>query len=183
LPVSIGWERVAAGGFTLPHPPRDQRKSTDTGRAKLTVNELNLLEAPEGALILQTIRNHRQYNTTIYELNDRYRGIHAGRRVVLMNPDDMPGAGVRDGDTVDVVGVAPDGVERRAERFRVVSYSTPRGCVAAYWPEANVLVPLDSVVDQSGTPVSKAVMVRLVPRRAPVAPVGAEPVGAVPSGA
>jgi molybdopterin-dependent oxidoreductase alpha subunit len=149
-------------GFTLPHPPRDERRfPTSTGRAILTANRLEVVEAPDGAILLQTLRSHDQYNTTIYALNDRYRGIHAGRRVVLVNPLDLPGLGVADGDVVDLVGVAADGVERRASRFRVVSYPTARHCAAAYYPETNALVPLDSVADESGTPTSKSVIVRL----------------------
>jgi anaerobic selenocysteine-containing dehydrogenase len=134
----------------------------------MTVNELQVLNLPEGALLLQTMRSHDQYNTTIYGLNDRYRGIHAGRRVILVNPEDMPGLGVGDGDTVDLIGIAPDGVQRRADRFRVVSYPTARGCAAAYFPEANALVPLDSQADESGTPASKSVLVRMVPHRVEV---------------
>jgi molybdopterin-dependent oxidoreductase alpha subunit len=154
-------------GFTLPHPPRDNRTfATASGRGRLTVNELSVLELPEGALLLQTIRSHDQYNTTIYGLNDRYRGIHAGRRVILVSPDDMPTLGVADGDTVDLIGIAQDGVERRAERFRVVPYPTARGCAAAYFPEANALVPLDSQAQESGTPASKSVFIRLVPHPA-----------------
>jgi molybdopterin-dependent oxidoreductase alpha subunit len=161
-------ERIV-DGFTLPHPPRDQRAfKTATGRARLTVNQLNVLDIPAGALLLQTIRSHDQYNTTIYGLNDRYRGIHAGRRVVLVNPQDMPALGVRDGDVVDLIGLAEDGVERRAARFRVVSYPTARGCAAAYFPEANALVPLDSQAEESGTPASKSVLIRLVPHEAGV---------------
>jgi molybdopterin-dependent oxidoreductase alpha subunit len=149
-------------GFVLPHPPRDGRVfKTPTGRAQLTVNALEVVEVPPGAALLQTIRSHDQYNTTIYGLNDRYRGIHAGRRVILVNPDDLSGLGVADGDTVDLIGIAKDGVERRADRFRVVSYPTSRGCVAAYYPECNPLVPLDSVALESGTPASKSVIVRL----------------------
>jgi molybdopterin-dependent oxidoreductase alpha subunit len=156
-------ERIG-DGFTLPHPPRDTREfRTETGRARLTVNELHVLDAPEGALLLQTLRSHDQYNTTIYGLNDRYRGIHAGRRVVLVNPQDMPELGVADGDVVDLVGLADDGVARRVDRFRVVPYPTARGCAAAYYPETNPLVPLDSQADESGTPTSKSVFVRLVP--------------------
>jgi anaerobic selenocysteine-containing dehydrogenase len=158
-------ERIAEG-FTLPHPPRDSRSfKTATGKGRMTVNQLAVLELPEGALLLQTMRSHDQYNTTIYGLNDRYRGIHAGRRVILVNPDDLPGLGVSDGDTVDLIGIAEDGIERRADRFRVVSYPTSRGCAAAYFPEANALVSLDSQADESGTPASKSVFIRLVPHR------------------
>jgi molybdopterin-dependent oxidoreductase alpha subunit len=152
------------GGFTLPHPPRDARRfETATGRGRLTVNELELLQVPPGAILLQTLRSHDQYNTTIYALNDRYRGIHAGRRVVMVNPLDMPALGVSDGEIVDLVGVAADGVQRRVERFKVTAYPTARGCAAAYYPETNPLVPLDDVALESGTPASKSVVVRLVP--------------------
>ena len=109
------------------------------------------------------MRSHDQYNTTIYGLDDRYRGIRGGRRVVFVHPDDLAATGVADGEMVDVVSVHA-GVERVGERFRVVAYPTARGCCAAYFPEANVLVPLDSVADESNTPTSKSVIVRLVRR-------------------
>jgi len=156
-------ERIAEG-FVLPHPPRDSREfETPTGKALLTVNHLEILAVPKGAILLQTLRSHDQYNTTIYALNDRYRGIHAGRRVIMINPDDLPDLGVQDGDVVDLIGVANDGVDRRVDRFRVVSYPTARGCAAAYYPETNPLVPLDCQADESGTPTSKSVLIRLVP--------------------
>ncbi|HTX45232.1 MAG TPA: FdhF/YdeP family oxidoreductase [Solirubrobacteraceae bacterium] len=170
-------------GFVLPHPPRDQRSfKTPSGRARLTMNELDVLDVPQGAALLQTIRSHDQFNTTIYGLNDRYRGIHAGRRVVLVNPYDLPQLGVTDGETVDLIGIAKDGVKRRADRFKVVSYPTSRGCIAAYYPETNPLVPLDSVALESGTPASKSVLVRLVPHPGPSGGANAgdeEPVGSV----
>ena len=147
-------------GFTLPHPPRDERRfATPSGRAQLTINPLNVLETPPGTLLLQTIRSHDQYNTTIYGLNDRYRGIKAGRRVVLVNAKDLDELGLADGAIVDLVG--ENG--RRAERFRCVAYDTPRGCAAAYFPEANAVVPLDRVAEGSGTPASKSVPVTLEP--------------------
>ena len=152
------------GGFTLPHPPRDSRTfKTKSGRARFTVNELVVLRPGPGCLILQTIRSHDQYNTTIYGLNDRYRGIHHGRRVVFVSPDDLTELGLADGDMVDLVSVWTDGVSRRAPGFRVVSYPTARGCAAAYFPETNVLVPLDSTADASNTPTSKSIIVRLEP--------------------
>ena len=152
------------GGFTLPHPPRDSRTfPTHSGRAEFTVNDLVVLRPDPGCLILQTIRSHDQYNTTIYGLNDRYRGIDHGRRVVFVSPDDIATLGIADGEVVDLVSVWTDGVERRAPAFRVVSYPTARGCVAAYFPETNVLVPLDSTADTSNTPTSKSVIVRLEP--------------------
>ncbi|MFI5041794.1 MAG: molybdopterin dinucleotide binding domain-containing protein, partial [Acidimicrobiales bacterium] len=155
-------ERVRRpGGFVLPHGPRDTRTfPTPSGRAQFSVNRLEVLRPPTGRLVLQTIRSHDQYNTTIYGLDDRYRGISHGRRVVLVHPDDLASAGLADGDIVDIVG-EHGGVERRAERFRAVAYPTARGCAAAYFPEANVLVPLDSTAETSNTPTSKSVIVRL----------------------
>ncbi|WP_354701527.1 putative oxidoreductase [Paraconexibacter sp. AEG42_29] len=152
-------------GFVLPHPPRDSRSfATPNGRAQLTVNPLEVLHVPAGRLVLQTLRSHDQYNTTIYGLNDRYRGVKAGRRVVLVNAADLAAQGLRDGDTVDLVGEPdPDGTVRRAEHFRAIAYDTPLGCAAAYYPETNTLVPLDSVALESGTPTSKSVIVRLEP--------------------
>lgn len=152
------------GGFTLPHAPRDERRfPTATGKANLTVNALEVLRVPEGRLLLQTVRSHDQYNTTIYGLDDRYRGVKAGRRVVFVNPADLAGLGIADGATVDLVSEWSDGTERRAPAFRVVSYPTAPGCAAAYFPETNVLVPLDSTAEVSNTPTSKSVVIRLEP--------------------
>jgi anaerobic selenocysteine-containing dehydrogenase len=152
------------GGFPLPHPPRDSREfRTATGKARFAVNALSVLDVRPGHLLLQTVRSHVQFNTTIYGLDDRYRGIHSGRRVVFVNADDLADLGIADGSHVDLVSVWSDG-ERRAEDFRVVSYATARGCAAAYFPETNVLVPLDSVAKVSNTPASKSVVVRLEPR-------------------
>ncbi|HMC70410.1 MAG TPA: molybdopterin dinucleotide binding domain-containing protein, partial [Mycobacteriales bacterium] len=149
------------GGFVLPRPPHDSRTfPTATGRARFTVNESSGIDVPEGHLILQTVRSHDQFNTTVYGLDDRYRGIKGGRRVVFVNPADLEARGMRDGDIVDIVSVWTDG-ERRAPAFRVVAYDTPPGCAAAYFPEANVLVPLDSTATVSNTPTSKAIIVRL----------------------
>jgi molybdopterin-dependent oxidoreductase alpha subunit len=156
----------APGGFALPHPPRDRREfPTATGRARFTVNPLSSLEVPAGHLLLQTLRSHDQFNTTIYGLDDRYRGIKAGRRVVFVNPADLTDLGFADGEYVDLVSVWHDG-ERRAEHFRVVAYETARGCAAAYFPETNVLVPLDAVAKVSNTPASKSVVIRLEATRA-----------------
>ncbi|BDU05293.1 FdhF/YdeP family oxidoreductase [Nocardia cyriacigeorgica] len=149
-------------GFVLPHPPRDAREfRTATGRANFAVNELSWLPVPPGRLILQTLRSHDQYNTTIYGLEDRYRGIHGGRRVVLVNAGDLAELGFADGELVDLVSEWSDGVERRVEGFRLVAYSTPHGNAAAYYPETNPLIPLDHVAARSNTPVAKAVTIRL----------------------
>ncbi len=155
-------------GFQLPHGPRDSRTfPTATGKANFTVNELDVLRVPEGHLLLQTLRSHDQYNTTIYGLDDRYRGIKHGRRVVFVHPADLVALGLEDGAYVDLVSVWRDGVERRAAGFRIVSYSTARGCAAAYFPETNVLVPLDSTAEVSNTPTSKSIVVRFEPGAAP----------------
>jgi molybdopterin-dependent oxidoreductase alpha subunit len=154
-------------GFVLPHAPRDAREfnATKSGKANFTANELTVLRVPEGRLLLQTMRSHDQYNTTIYGLDDRYRGVKDGRRVVFVAPDDLTSLGFADGEVVDIVSEWPEdptGVtERRAEAFRVVSYPTAVGCAAAYFPEANSLVPLDSTATTSGTPTSKSIVVRL----------------------
>ncbi|MGW1405901.1 FdhF/YdeP family oxidoreductase [Streptomyces sp. NPDC002403] len=148
-------------GFTLPHAPRDERRfPTATGKANFTAAPVEYPELPEGRLLLQTLRSHDQYNTTIYGLDDRYRGIKGGRRVVLVNPDDARTLRLPDGARTDLVGEWKDGVERRAPGFRVVHYPTARGCAAAYYPETNVLVPLDSTADTSNTPASKSVVIR-----------------------
>jgi molybdopterin-dependent oxidoreductase alpha subunit len=155
--------RVAEpGGFTLPHPPRDALTfPTASGRARFTANAIDLIDVPPGRLLLQTVRSHDQYNTTIYGLDDRYRGVHGGRRVVFVHPDDLSVLAIADGSTVDLVSEWTDGVERRAPGFRVVAYPTARGCAATYFPEANVLVPLDSTAEGSLTPTSKQIIVRL----------------------
>ncbi|MEF9981866.1 MAG: FdhF/YdeP family oxidoreductase [Glutamicibacter sp.] len=149
-------------GFVLPNPPRDTRSfATDIGKGRFTVSEFEALEAPEGHLILQTMRSHDQYNTTFYGLDDRYRGIKDGRRVILINPEDLAETGYSDRDLVDVISTFA-GSERRANRFRLVSYPTAKGCVAAYYPEANALVHRDLVARESNTPGFKAMMVRFV---------------------
>jgi molybdopterin-dependent oxidoreductase alpha subunit len=152
-------------GFQLPHPPRDTREfPTSTGKANFATYPLQWVPVPHGRLVLQTLRSHDQYNTTIYGLDDRYRGVKGGRRVVFVNPSDIAALGLSDGEHVDLVSEwdSPDGVqERRANDFLVVPYPTPPGNAAAYYPETNSLVPLDHVAHKSNTPVSKAVVVRL----------------------
>ncbi|MGW2367818.1 FdhF/YdeP family oxidoreductase [Streptomyces sp. NPDC001667] len=159
--------RVARpGGFTLPHAPRDERRfPTTTGKANFTAADVEYPRAPQGRLLLQTLRSHDQYNTTIYGLDDRYRGIKNGRRVVLVNPDDAAELDLADGTYADLVSEWTDGSERRAPGFRVVHYPTARGCAAAYYPETNVLVPLDHTADTSNTPASKSLVIRLEPAR------------------
>ncbi len=162
-------------GFALPNGPRDSRTfNTVTGKARFTVNPLVVLDVPDGHLLLQTVRSHDQFNTTIYGMDDVYRGITAGRRVLFIQPADRAELGFDEGAVVDLISVwpGPDGVteQRRAHGFRLVDYPTAKGCVAAYFPETNVLVPLDSVADESGTPTSKSIVIRL--ERAGELPIG-----------
>lgn len=158
------------GGFVLPHPPRDSRTfATASGRAVITATPLEVLEVPEGRLVLQTLRSHDQFNTTIYGLDDRYRGVKGGRRVVFVNPADIDDLGLADGAEVDLVSEWRDPgtgetSERTAPGFRVVAYDQPKGCAAAYYPETNPLVPLDHLAEGSRTPASKSVIVRLESR-------------------
>ena len=154
------------GGFVLPNGPRDSRTfDTRSGKAMITVNHLESVERPAGRLLLQTLRSHDQFNTTIYSLNDRYRGIKKGRNVVFINPADLTELGLVDGQSVDIFSEWKDEPDRELRGFRAVSYPTARGCAAAYFPEANVLVPLASASEGSNTPVSKAVVVRIEPAR------------------
>jgi len=153
-------------GFQLPHPPRDAREfRTRTGKANFAVNSLSWVDVPTGRLVLQTLRSHDQYNTTIYGLDDRYRGVKGGRRVIFINPADIETFGLAQGDRVDLVSEFSDRdgqlQERRAKDFLVVPYATPIGNAAAYYPETNPLVPLDHVAAKSNTPVSKAIVIRL----------------------
>ncbi|MFJ4277547.1 FdhF/YdeP family oxidoreductase [Streptomyces massasporeus] len=151
------------GGFQLPNPVNEGVFNTAVGKALFTCNERVVPQAPEGHLLLQTLRSHDQWNTVPYTDNDRYRGIHGSRLVVLVNPDDLTELGLARGDHVDLVSVWGDGTERRAENFEVVPYPAAKGSAAAYYPETNVLVPLDSVADISNQPTSKGIVVRLEP--------------------
>ncbi|MEC5192401.1 anaerobic selenocysteine-containing dehydrogenase [Arthrobacter sp. MP_M7] len=131
-----------------------------SGKAHFTGNDLGFIKVPEGRLVLQTLHSHNQYSNTTYGKDDRYRGIRGGRRAVLVNEADTAELGFRDCDIVHLISEFR-GTERRAENFRIVSYSAPKGCAAARYPETNVLVPLDSVADTRGTPTSNSVIVRL----------------------
>ncbi len=156
------------GGFVLPHPPRDSRTfDTKSGKAEFVVSPIDVLQVPDGHLILQTLRSHDQFNTTIYGLSDRYRGIEGGRRVIFLHRDDISHLGFRNGDFVDITTRWDDDDRiRRADSFRIVEYDTPRGSAAAYYPETNPLVPLDSTAIASNCPTSKSVIVSLALARA-----------------
>lgn len=153
------------GGFILPHPPRDTRSfETDSGKAEFAVSPVEVVQVPPGHLLLQTMRSHDQFNTTIYGLSDRYRGIEGGRRVVFMHRDDIAALGFDDGDFVDLfTRWDGDDRERCATRFRIVEYDLPRGSAAAYYPETNPLVPLDSTALKSNCPTYKSIVISLTP--------------------
>jgi molybdopterin-dependent oxidoreductase alpha subunit len=146
------------GGFRLYNAARERVFATDSRRARFTVHPLPERTLGPGQLLMMTVRSHDQYNTTVYGLDDRYRGVRGGRRVILMNADDARDRGLSDGDVVDITSHFVDG-ERKAARFVVHVYPIPRECCATYFPEANVLVPLGSVARKSNTPASKSVVV------------------------
>ena len=151
------------GGFYLPNPPREGNFTTDSGRARFRPSRLERTVLENGQLLLTTIRSHNQFNTTVYGHDDRYRGIDGERRVILMNTGDMAERGVKSGQVVDLTSHFKDG-ERHAPRFIVVPYPIPQGCAAAYFPEANPLVPLGSSADRSATPTSKSIIISIRPR-------------------
>jgi len=148
------------GGFYLPNAPREGKFTTPSEKAQFSVVYPEKITLAPGELMMMTIRSHDQFNTTIYGMNDRYRGIYDERRVVFLNEDDMQVQGLKQGDIVDLSSHY-NGVERIAHKFVVVPYSIPRGCAATYYPETNVLVPIDSTAARSNTPVSKLVVIRL----------------------
>ena len=154
-------ERSADLGFYLPNNARAGDFSVvPGGRARFTVNQLPDHTLNEGEFLLMTIRSHDQFNTTIYGLDDRYRGIYQERRVVLINREDMLERGFSEGDLVDLTSKY-DGVIRKAEKFKLVAYKIPKGNLAAYFPETNVLVPINHFARGSHTPISKSVIVKL----------------------
>lgn len=149
------------GGFYLPNGSRIGKFNTaTTGKAHFNIAPVPEHRLADGEYIMMTIRSHDQFNTTIYGLDDRYRGIYHERRVILMNPADIAREGLKDGDVVDITSHF-DGVERVARKFIVVAYDIPERCTATYFPETNVLVPINSTAEKSNTPTSKWVVVRV----------------------
>jgi molybdopterin-dependent oxidoreductase alpha subunit len=154
------------GGFYLPNPIRRREFKTRDGRAHFTVHPLPRIELLPGQFLMMTMRSHDQFNTTIYGLDDRYRGIRNGRRVIFLNPEDMRLAKFTEGQLVDLVSHF-EGEDRVARDFRIVPYKIPRRCAAAYFPEANVLVPVRHFADKSNTPASKSVVISIRPKSEP----------------
>ena len=149
-------------GFVLPNGPRDRVWKTGSGRAEFTVHPIPQIDLNDDQYLMATVRSHDQYNTTIYGLDDRYRGIYGERRVVMMNPEDIADAGFTEGQVVDLTSHFEDG-ERYAPRFVIVRQDVPRRCVFTYFPEANPLVPARSVARLSNTPTSKSVIISMRP--------------------
>lgn len=154
--------RIREGGFYLENPVRRLKFNTVTGKARFTIHPIPVHRLEPGEYIMMTIRSHDQFNTTVYGLDDRYRGIRSGRRVVFLNPEDIKEAGLKVGQWVDLYSRF-EGVERVARRFSVVEFQIPRRCAATYFPEANVLVPIGAVADKSNTPASKSIVISIQP--------------------
>jgi molybdopterin-dependent oxidoreductase alpha subunit len=151
------------GGFYLPNLPRDKREwRTKSGKATFTIHEIPRTRLEPGQLVMTTVRSHDQFNTTVYGLHDRYRGISNERRVIFMNPADVAELGLTPRQSVDLTSHF-QGETRVARQFVVVPYDIPRRCAATYFPEGNVLVPLNSVADRSNTPTSKYVVISVAP--------------------
>lgn len=151
------------GGFYLPNGVKERDFQTSNGKANFTINPLSSLRLEEGQLLLQTFRSHDQFNTTIYGMDDRYRGIKNERRVIFLNPEDMAERGIEPEEAIDITSYF-EGETRTAELFLAIPYETPKGSAAAYYPEANVLVPISSTARVSQTPTSKSVVITLAKR-------------------
>lgn len=149
------------GGFYLPNGARERDFSTATGKAEFAVSPLTSADLREGEFMLMTVRSHDQFNTTVYGLHDRYRGIGNERRILFMNPKDLAELGVKPMGMIDIE-TAKDDRERRVEGFLAVPYEIPRRAVAGYFPELNPLVPLDLTAEISNTPCSKSIPVRVL---------------------
>jgi molybdopterin-dependent oxidoreductase alpha subunit len=159
------------GGFPRPLGARQRKWNTDTGKANFVTPRAldNRIEDGAGVYQLMTIRSDGQFNTTIYTIGDRLRGINGTRMVVLMHADDIAAAGLEEGQAIGLETVAGDGIERRVQGLRATSYDIPRGCIAAYYPECNPLIPLWHHAEDSKVPAAKSVPVRLL---FPAAPAG-----------
>ncbi|MEM9400763.1 MAG: FdhF/YdeP family oxidoreductase [Verrucomicrobiota bacterium] len=154
-------ERVQQpGGFYLPNHAREGNFEKIGGSVPFSINVLRELKLAEDQLLLMTIRSHDQFNTTIYGMNDRYRGIKNERRVLFMNTEDMATRKITNQQLVDITSEF-EGTTRKTNIFQAIEYDIPKGCAAAYFPEANVLVPLSSTAEQSNTPTSKSVAIRV----------------------
>ncbi|GAC16217.1 FdhF/YdeP family oxidoreductase [Aliiglaciecola lipolytica] len=152
------------GEFVLPNAVRDARQfATATGKANFVVHDIDNIDVPKGCLLMMTIRSHDQFNTTVYTNNDRYRGIHGTRKVLFINPADIKALGFTAGQQVRIRSHWPNDkvAMREVSNFVLVEYAIPLGCAAAYYPETNDLIPIDSVADKSNTPAYKSVVISI----------------------
>jgi anaerobic selenocysteine-containing dehydrogenase len=159
--------RIKRDIFYLPNAARSRHFETDSHKANFAITDLPVNALAEGEYLLTTVRSQDQFNTTIYGLDDRYRGVFGGRRVIFMNPDDLATAGLNGGQYVNVTSHF-QGQMRTAEHIQIVPYPIAAKSAAMYYPEANVLVPVASVADKSNTPTSKSI-------RVTVGAIGTEP--------
>jgi len=166
-------DRIAVpGGFRLRNTASERQWITASGKAEFRAHPIprdtfthraraNPAHRDTVVLTLATVRSHDQYNTTVYGMDDRYRGVYGHRRIVFINQEDLRQIGMKDGDWVDITSLYADGVERRADKFMLVAYDIPRGNIASYFPETNPLVPLQSFAIGARTPTSKSIPVKL----------------------
>jgi len=160
-------ERIQKDIFYLPNEARDKRKfNNGIGKAKFIVSEIDPHDLQPGEYLMMTVRSHDQFNTTIYGLNDRYRGVYNGRRVIFMNAEDVKESGLQQGQFVDLTSHYKNET-RVAKHFMVAPFNIPRGCTATYFPEANVLVSINNTAERSNTPVSKSVVITIAPTTDP----------------
>lgn len=153
-------------GFRIHQPARELDYSkTSTGRANFSTAPLPQVEPGPGRLLLQTMRSHDQWNTTIYSNNDRYRGVKNIRTLVFMNPEDMRERGIDEGQLVDITATSRLGIRRRLEKYRAFAYNTPKGSAAGYMPEMNVLIGIEDYSTQSEQPLMKNIRVEIEPSR------------------
>ncbi len=148
------------GGFYLPNDTKRRVWNTPSNKAEFGAADMDQFEVADGHLVLQTLRSHDQYNTTIYGLNDRYRGIGMGRRIIFLNPEDMATRDISPVSLVDITSYWNDG-ERHVEKFYAIPYDIPAGTAAAYFPEANPLIPINSTALESNTPTSKSIEISI----------------------
>jgi molybdopterin-dependent oxidoreductase alpha subunit len=153
------------GGFYLPNAAKERVWNTTNQKANFSAAPLDTFQPAPGRFLLQTLRSHDQFNTTVYGLDDRYRGISGMRDLVFLNPEDLTDLGVKPGQRIDVTSHWSDG-ERHLNGFRAIPYDMPRGLAAAYFPEANILVPVGHVAEGSNTPASKSIEVSITSSRA-----------------
>jgi len=156
-------KRIRVDVFYLPNAARDKREfKNKEGKARFIVSDLPPHELGPGQYLMTTVRSHDQFNTTIYGLSDRYRGVYNGRRVIFMNEDDVRAAGLQQGQLVDLTSYHRNET-RIARHFMVAPFKIARGCTATYFPEANVLISVNSSADRSNTPASKSVLISIEP--------------------